>query len=251
MKELVKSIPGAVTAFRWLKRTVSQFAGKSQPPTQQVIEVVDPNVVFRKIYESNHWGSNESASGTGSELEQTATIRAEIAALCQRLGVKRILDVPCGDFNWMQHTNLDGIAYIGADIVPELIAKVKKKFGSEARDFQVINLCTDRVPKVDLVFCRDCLVHLSNSAVREALINILESGSTWLLTTTFTNRTENVDISTGNWRTINFKVVPFNFPEPEVCIVEGCTEHGGDYADKSLALYDLKKIEEHIRGLRF
>jgi hypothetical protein len=35
--------------------------------------------------------------------------------------VKSLLDIPCGDFHWMRRVNLQGLSYVGADIVRELI----------------------------------------------------------------------------------------------------------------------------------
>jgi hypothetical protein len=41
-----------------------------------------------------------------------------------------LLDIPCGDFNWMKLLNL-GVDYIGADIVGELIAENRRRFGAK------------------------------------------------------------------------------------------------------------------------
>jgi len=75
--------------------------------------------VFFEIYQRNAWASRESASGTGSELKRTHHLRRELAALLRELNVCSLLDLPCGDFNWMQHVNLGEIQYIGADIVSD------------------------------------------------------------------------------------------------------------------------------------
>jgi hypothetical protein len=46
------------------------------------------------------------------------------------------------------------------------------------------DLTRDPLPKVDLVLCRDCLVHLSFDDIYESLDNLRRSGSMLLLTTT-------------------------------------------------------------------
>ena len=78
--------------------------------------------VFQKIYREQGWLSSESVSGWGSELRNTEQIIRELPGFLRRFGITSMLDVPCGDFNWMRFVDLDGIDYIGADIVPDLIA---------------------------------------------------------------------------------------------------------------------------------
>jgi hypothetical protein len=197
--------------------------------------------VFRKIYVENVWGSEVSHSGTGSDLEQTAVIRETLLVLIRELGVRTMLDVPCGDFHWMQRVDLD-VDYIGADVVVDLIEANQANFGSDRRRFQVVNIADDDLPRVDLVFCRDLLVHFSFADALRAIANLKRSGSTWLLTTTFTDRSDHCDIATGQWRAINLQIPPFNFPAPLRMINENCTEFGTDWADKSLGLWRLADL---------
>ena len=77
---------------------------------------------------------------------------------------------------------------------------------------------------------------------RFSVVNIKKSGITYLLTTTFTQCHENVDIVTGDWRIINLEKPPFNFPPPVRIINEKCTEGNGTYADKCLGLWRIKEI---------
>jgi hypothetical protein len=58
--------------------------------------------VFTHHYQQNEWGDQESISGPGSTLEYTANLRAKLPELCERLGVRPLLDAPCGDFNWVR-----------------------------------------------------------------------------------------------------------------------------------------------------
>lgn len=55
--------------------------------------------VFSEIFKTNKWRSTESVSGAGSELKYTANLRKHLPALFEELGVKSVLDAPCGDFN--------------------------------------------------------------------------------------------------------------------------------------------------------
>jgi SAM-dependent methyltransferase len=198
--------------------------------------------VFDEIFRTNFWGGTTSVSGPGSELDQTAVIRDAIPPLLARHGIRSILDAPCGDFNWMQHVALPGIRYTGVDIVPALIARDQATYGSPERRFAVCDLVEGNLPKADLIFCRDCLVHLSYDETRRALDNFRRSGATWLLTTTFTQPRANHDIVTGDWRPIMLQQPPYGFPEPVELVNEGCTEFGGSYPDKSLGLWRLADL---------
>jgi 2-polyprenyl-3-methyl-5-hydroxy-6-metoxy-1,4-benzoquinol methylase len=158
----------------------------------------DRTVLFRRIFQENSWGNNESVSGEGSNLERTAVVRSVLPALLARHGVRSILDAPCGDFFWMKELALDGIAYTGIDIVPEIIARNVDLYASPQRVFKLGDLVEDALPAADLILCRDCLVHFTYAETRRALDNFCRSGATWLLTTTFTGPRENREITTGD-----------------------------------------------------
>jgi len=196
---------------------------------------------FREIYVNNAWGSDDSRSGTGSDLTQTAVVREVLPGILRELGVRSMLDVPCGDFHWMRMLDLD-VDYIGADVVPDLIAANNAHYASDRRRFQVVDISNDDLPRVDLVFCRDLLVHFSFSDARRAIANLKRSGSTYLLTTTFADRTTNADIETGQWRPLNLQLAPFDFPPALRLVNEKCTEWGDAWADKSLALWKLADL---------
>lgn len=116
---------------------------------------------FNKIHANNSWNSEESASGLGSELKNTTVIRSELPKLFKKLKVKIFLDAPCGDFNWMKKVNLSGIKYIGGDIVEALIANNTPKYANKNKQFKLLDITKDNLPKANLMLCRDCLVHLS------------------------------------------------------------------------------------------
>ena len=200
--------------------------------------------VFNKIHDSSAWNvhTSESVSGEGSTLEQTKVLIAELPGLLHRLGVKTLLDIPCGDFNWMQQVELGDIRYIGSDIVAALVEKNNERFGSDKRSFRHLDLLRDPLPSCDLIFCRDCLVHLSFRDIAAALRNIKRSDATYLATTHFHEEPENLDIETGGWRPLNFFKAPFYFPAPVAEINEQCTEVNGAFADKCMVVWKVSEI---------
>lgn len=191
--------------------------------------------------QSGVWGNVESASGPGSTLEQTRIIRSAIHQIIDQYNIAKIVDAPCGDFNWMQHVDMNECSYIGIDIPSKLIARNIERYGSPLRQFLCLDLLADEIPASDLIISRDFLVHISNDDARIAIANFKKSGAKYLLTTTFPAR-DNIDIVSVGWRPINLQRAPFNFPEPLLLINEGCTEQGGIYADKSLGLWLLDDI---------
>ena len=191
---------------------------------------------FTEIYEKNLWTSPESVSGNGSEMQNTEVIRRELPVLLQKFDIKSILDIPCGDWNWMKSVDLCGASYIGADIVEPLIGLNKANY-SEI-DFRVLDLTTDDLPQVDLVFVRDCLGHLSNDNVLKALENVKRSGSKYLLATSFTKFNHNNDIQNGGWKCINLMIDPF-FLNPIYLINEDCKEGYPHYNDKCMILFQM------------
>jgi hypothetical protein len=197
--------------------------------------------VFAEIYLNNSWGDAESLSGPGSRLERTDKIRLVLPALLKKYGCLSLLDIPCGDFNWMKTLELE-IDYIGGDIVSELIKRNQEKFTNEHRKFINLDLLSDRLPKMDLVLCRDCLVHFSSSDAITALKNIKGSRSKYLLTTTFPERGKNRNIVTGEWHPINLSIDPYNFPPP--CEFIDDAYDFPDYYDKHLGLWRISDLPD-------
>ena len=192
---------------------------------------------FRHIYEKNHWSGERSVSGEGASSVQTRQLRQALPALMEELEVDVLLDLPCGDFSWMQSIELPVSTYIGGDIVPELVARNRERYAEPGRRFERLDVTRDRLPPADLLLCRDGLVHLSFGDIHRALANIRRSDITYLLATTFPECEENEDITTGDWRILNMERPPFNLPAPLRLINERCTEGGGQFRDKSLGLW--------------
>lgn len=196
---------------------------------------------FERIFIQNEWGSNESKSGIGSELRNTTTLVSELPFIMYKYGIGSILDIPCGDLNWMQHVLIFDrleIDYHGADIVPAIIEKNKLNFPN--KEFSVLDITKDPLPKVDLVFVRDCLGHFSDANIFKALDNIIASGSKYLLVTSFTSWNISPDISDGQWKPINLMIHPY-YLRPIYLINEDCQEGYPNYNDKCMILIDLRK----------
>jgi SAM-dependent methyltransferase len=197
--------------------------------------------VFSEIFEDNLWHSDESHSGYGATVEATERLREGIPKILKDVGAKSLLDIPCGDFNWLSTVELGIENYIGADLVPALVEKTRAEFVRDDRIFVVLDVTTDDLPKADVVMCKDLLTHLSTDFVLKALKNIKRSGADYLLTTTFTGISKNQDIPVGSFRPLNMQAAPFAFPEPLHIIDEG---HEAKSLGRSLAAWRVSDIPD-------
>jgi hypothetical protein len=194
--------------------------------------------VFTEHYKNNSWGVEETRSGLGSTVYSTEAIRAALPQLITEFQIRTMLDIPCGDLNWMRLLDLP-VTYIGADIVEEIVAHNQRRYSSQTRSFLRIDLITDPLPKVDLILCRDCLFHFSFQHIRQALTNIKRSGGAFLLTTTNPLLERNHDIVTGGWRRLNLQGPPFSLPKPVMLIGEK-SPYPAD--DRHLGLWRISDI---------
>lgn len=133
-----------------------------------------------------------SWDGPGSSLSCTGPLRERLGEMLQELGIKTMLDVGCGDWNWMRLVDLGDIAYTGWDVDPERILRCQRRVamgdvtGNPHTWFEVNNILTEeRVMKCDLILCRDVLAHLPNHLIIEVLDKFKRSGSHWLLASTY------------------------------------------------------------------
>lgn len=195
---------------------------------------------FTTIYDTNWWQCTESRSGGGSTLNGTEVLRNELMYMFKKYNILSILDLPCGDFNWMKEVDLTGINYIGADIVDDLIKSNQEKYTD--RVFKILDITKNDLPQVDLIFVRDCFGHMSQENVFKALENIKLSNSKYLLTTSFTKFNSNPIIGNGDWGCLNLMLEPF-FLNPIYLINEDCKEGYPNYNDKCMLLFDLTKFE--------
>jgi len=197
--------------------------------------------VFETIYKNNCWKSIESRSGEGSDLSTTTEIRKQLPFIWKKYKIKSFLDVPCGDFNWMNAVDKKGIEYIGGDIVEELINRNKEHYETSNIQFKKIDITKDPLPQADMIFCKDCLQHLSYDNIRKALQNFKRSGAKYLMLTSYPLTLKNHDILDGDYRALNLLIDPFNLPENYIYKV-GEKPGKGVEIDKTMYLWKISDI---------
>lgn len=224
--------------------------GKSKNPTNKPIDL---SAHFSSVFKTNAWKSGESFSGVGSTLEQTSTLRKELKAVLAQLEVESVLDIPCGDANWMKEEEYFQTRYTGVDIVPELISLNKKNNAtSQGVEFRVGDFTSlDIRESYDMVFCRDLFVHLSYKDILSCFNSYLRTGSKYFGVTTFSKVEQNEDLiyptkldTTIGWRPLNMQIKPFFMNAPLYILDERCTEQEGErvFNDKSIAIFPYESV---------
>jgi hypothetical protein len=203
---------------------------------------------FTEIYRIGWWAENkESTSGSGSTMENTSKIRESLPGLVASLGVQVLFDVPCGDFNWMQHVQFNPVIdYIGGDIVASVIADNQQKYAGKGRSFRQFNLISDAFPDADMLFCRDCLFHLSYDDIWAVFENFSRSNIPYLLVTNMPAVEKNRNIITGQHRLLNLCQAPFDFPKP----ISELTDYVGNRVPKVMALWSLETVRSLVASRR-
>jgi hypothetical protein len=173
--------------------------------------------VFSQIYRDDIWVAHESQggqSGIGSTPEATRDLIAQLSALLENVGCRQLVDVGCGDFDWMK--NLDGdFDYLGIDVVPWLVEANNDKYASAKRRFICVDATREPIGPGDVALCREILFHLSFLDGKRLLRNIKAGGFKYVLITNDKSVWFNSDIRNGDFRRINLTKAPYRFPEPQ------------------------------------
>lgn len=195
-----------------------------------------PGHVFDDIHRRNFRKAVEAR--VRGDAPENGRLPLLLQALIEKYDVQTLLDLPCGDFHWLSRVHLNGCTYIGGDAVTDVVEANAGRYASSSRSFLRIDILRDRLPRAELLLCRDLFVHLSASHIRRAIANIRRCDIRYLLMTQHTRAGTYEEIDTGGWRPIDFRLPPFGFPEP----LETLYERGGEFRGaqalgKSLALW--------------
>ena len=234
IKKIVLKLPGGATVLTTIRSYRRQQ--RKRLYDQHFRDTAD---LFTHHYHRNVWGDNESRSGPGSTLKSTENIRREIPRLIESLGIKRILDAPCGDYNWFRYLERkDDVSYTGGDIVAPLIARNNEQFQNHNTKFVVLDITSDPLPDADLWLCRDCLFHLPTSDVHRVLDRFRKSNIRYFLTSIHPECQENIDILPGEFSLLDLRIPPFNLCEPQLVIEDWIPPHPVKY----LALWERRML---------
>lgn len=209
------------------------------------IKRLDSKKRFEVIHRFSYWKDpdSDSLSGAGSELRVTENIRKDLSNFLSNYKIKTILDAPCGDFYWMSKVNLNNLKYIGGDIVEKLIIENNRNFKTNDINFINLDLTNSQIQYFDLIFNRDCLVHLKDKEIFKVIKNIKSSKSRFFASTIFEKNSNNNESTLSDfWRPINLMMPPFNFPKP-FCLLDDSSQSINKYDHyKKMAVWKVEDL---------
>jgi SAM-dependent methyltransferase len=163
-------------------------------------------------------GLRQSASGPGSNRAAATPCLGLLDDAVVEFGVRSILDLGCGDWNWMRDAKWrenPNIVYEGWEAHEGLVSDLSAQFGDDRTRFRVADAVVERFPQVDLIICRDVLFHMNVTAA-ENIIHRIKANCGLLLATSYLKETENIGIKPylpiPNWGfyLINLDISPFD-----------------------------------------
>jgi hypothetical protein len=198
--------------------------------------------IFENIIKNRYW--KDSVCGTGSTLQFTVPLRQNLKSFLEKYNITSMLDAPCGDYSWMSQTELPpNLRYIGADIVQDLINNNKLNYPNV--EFHQLDICRDSLPEVDLLFCRDCLIHFSFSDIKTALTNMVNSKIKYVMLTNYPDCNTH-DITTGAFHKTNFTADPINLGVAVDSIFDWIPDTANGDQKRSMSLWHRDAIEQYL-----
>ena len=202
--------------------------------------------IFKYIFFSGYWsdynsGTNKSVSGKGSNYDNTYYLKNELKIFFREKKIKKILDIGCGDFNWMSNLlkDIEFDSYLGLDIVKKLVDDNSEKYGTQKVKFLCQDIVSERIDfqdEFDFILVRHVFIHLKNSNIIKVLNKIKKVNFKYLAITSDPYKSQNKDLKTeGRYRDINLIIHPFNLSVPNTIIKEFAP---GVFNNVDLNIYD-------------
>jgi len=188
--------------------------------------MTDRELFFENVYMNNWWQGKESRSGTGSEgafAEEKINLLRNIIA---RYDVMSILDIGCGDMNWMKtvltNTHLE---YTGIDVSDSVVRDNQMKCPHHC--FEKLDLT--KTYKVDLVIVFDVFGHQLHHEVVEMVNFINKLDAKYVCVTNRINaetlcpiknktRHQGINIEHYDWRRPKIQQHPALYPDDYFCL---------------------------------
>lgn len=134
---------------------------------------------FQTVYSDRQWGGEDGSaffSGVGSRGDAVDRYVERMSEIITGHGRDlgrpvAVVDLGCGDFEVGRRLleRVPAIAYLGCDIVPELIRHHAASTKDARAAFKVLDMVHDHLPDGDVCLVRQVLQHLSNADIARVL----------------------------------------------------------------------------------
>jgi SAM-dependent methyltransferase len=164
--------------------------------------------VFDNIYRRNLWGFG---SGHGSLPRVTRGYRGFIEMFIRENRISSVVDVGCGDWQFSRLIDWGDASYLGVDLVPSVIDRNKRTFGTDRVSFATVAAGQTDFPRADLLIVKDVLQHMPTEAVQTFCAKVLPRYRYGLVTNCIIpSHAVNCDIGAGEFRPLDLRLVPYN-----------------------------------------
>lgn len=153
-------------------------------------------------------GGEETPCGRGSTMAHTEEVREFLPKLISAYGIRSMVDVGCGDANWIRGIELGDCTYHGIDVDSRNLEDAKRKAPH-------MKFSTEADGEYDLALIRHVLQHLKNSEAL-SLLNEWLGKAKWVLATSHPGTTKNLEITRSRFRPINLGLPLFGMKPEKV-----------------------------------
>jgi hypothetical protein len=249
-----------------IERASVNFVAEQAKAWQDIRKWADDQI---EVMETEAGGS---PNGPGSSLSLTQDLRTELPKLWARHNIHSVLDVACGDWNWMRYVDLSGLRnYFGWDIDPELVTRCVARYGEMLTPdgykdsgggwpqhypnayFEVRNVAESNFPNVDCILARDILIHFPNDYISAILDRMQRGHAKYLLASNFPEDTNDFvyDPTRYVWagymeHPVNLELPPFSLSNKVDAIPEAVGPAGVLTSPHELALFKLDPGPGHF-----
>lgn len=183
-------------------------------PDFETVQFLENKKIFENIYNKGIWNNNNPAipfSGPGSLIQNTAEFSTVLNEFIYKNGCTSVLDLGCGDLNWIPETPFfkdDNIKYTGVDVVESLITSHSSKYPIKTFLNKDITLYKD-MEFASIIIIRDVIFHLKNYEILAIFENI-KNKFKYLAITNCKNEVNSDNLNFYQFSYKNLHKEPFN-----------------------------------------
>ena len=162
---------------------------------------------FTHIYDKELWGKGKG-SGPGSSLLVNKKYISFLESFLKNNNIKNVIDYGCGDWQFSQYINWNGVDYLGLDIVDSVIDSNKNKFPnySFVCDIDIFNYLDGK----ELIIIKDVLMHWPDDEIEKFLDKLIKYNIWILLVNSAKNQPTKRKLKIGHYVPLEYDKFPLN-----------------------------------------
>jgi hypothetical protein len=166
-------------------------------------------------------GTWEAVSGSGSAVETQGPLLTFLPRWLATNGIRSMVEASSGHWasGWQRHVRWPRIDYVGADVLKSIVDANSRllqdnaNFGLASAHFERVNMVTAALPKADLLFSKDTIIHFSFKRIESLLrlsVTVCPPRFKHVLFVHEPRKGDNVDIEgVDQHHALNLRAAPF------------------------------------------